>query len=363
MNEIANKFAFAALAPFIQTNVVENVAKEISGKDFYAWGVDNKYPVFLYDLYENVATLQTIVNGTTDFVCGDDITLNYPMNGNIINKAGDTIEDLVRKLIWDYLIFGGFAVQVIKNVNNQVSELYYIDFMKVRTDKKNEVIFFSEDWNKTYGRVKYIAYPKYKKGDSNATSIYYYKNEGSRDVYPTPVYSGAITDLVIQKKIGEFHLNEISNNFLSSKIISFNNGIPDDELKNEIEKSINEKFSGSENAGRILITFADSKENETTVTDLSTDSFADRYDALAKRTTQMIFTAFRATPNIFGLPTETTGFNAQEYAESFKLYNRTVVKPLQKKVIDVFDKIFDMKGSITIAPYSIENNTTEQEVE
>ena len=361
MSENNTKFAFAALNPFVVTNVVENVAKEISGKDFYGWGVDNKYPDFLYDLYQNVAVFQSIINGTADFVCGDEIVLN---NGSkYINKDEETIEDLFRKLVIDYLVYGGFAIQVIKNINNEVTELYYIDFQKVRTNKKNEVIFFSEDWSKSYGRVKYIAYPKYKKGDKNPTSVYYYKNDGSKDIYPTPIYSGAITDLVIQKKIGEFHLNEISNNFLSSKIISFNNGIPDDEMKNEIERSINEKFSGSENAGRILITFADSKENETTVTDLSTDSFADRYEALSKRTTAQIFTAFRATPNLFGLPTETTGFNSQEYAEAFKLYNRTVVKPIQKKMIDVFDKIFLTVGSISIQPYSIENNTTEQEVE
>ena len=351
MSENNTKFAFAALNPFVVTNVVENVAKEISGKDFYGWGSDNKYPDFLYDLYQNVAVFQSIINGTADFVCGDEIVLN---NGSkYINKDEDTIEDLFRKLVIDYLVYGGFAIQVIKNINNEVTELYYIDFQKVRTNKKNEVIFFSEDWSKSYGRVKYIAYPKYKKGDKNPTSVYYYKNDGSKDIYPTPIYSGAITDLVIQKKIGEFHLNEISNNFLSSKIISFNNGIPDDEMKNEIERSINEKFSGSENAGRILITFADSKENETTVTDLSTDSFADRYEALSKRTNQMIFTTFRASPQLFGIPQENGGFNNTEYEELFKLYNRTVVKPLQKKMIDVFDKIFDIKGSITITPYSL----------
>lgn len=363
MDKKINKYAFAALAPYVQTNIVENVAKEIAGKDFYAWGTDNKYPDFLYDLFKSVAVFQSIVNGTADFICGNDITLNTPQGGKIVNKNDETIEDIVRKLTIDFMIFGGFALQVIRNANGQVAELYYVDFLKIRTDKKNEVIFYSEDWSKSYGRVKYIAYPKFKKGDQNATSIFYYKNEGSRDVYPTPIYNGAITDLVIQKKIGEFHLNEISNNFLSSKVINFNNGVPDDELKNEIEQSINEKFTGAENAGRILISFSDSKENETTVSELATDSFADRYGALSKRTSQQIFTAFRSTPNLFGLPTETTGFNSQEYAESFKLYNRTVVRPIQKKLVDVFDKIFDMEGAITIEPYSIENNTTEKEVE
>ena len=67
----------------------------------------------------------------------------------------------------------------------------------------------------------------------------------------------------------------------------------------------------------------------------------------------MIFTTFRASPQLFGIPQENGGFNNTEYEELFKLYNRTVVKPLQKKMIDVFDKIFDIKGSITITPYSL----------
>ena len=361
MIENNTKFAFAALNPFVVTNVVENVAKEVSGKDFYSWGTDNHYPDFLYDLYKNVASFQSIVNGTADFICGDEIKLNNGLK--YVNNEEETIEELFRKVVIDYLIFGGCSIQQISDINNTTAELYYMDFQKTRTTKKNDVIFYSEDWNKSYGRVKYLVYPRFKKGDKNPTSVLYFKNEGSKDVYPTPMYSGAITDLVIQKKIGEFHLNEISNNFLSSKIISFNNGVPDDEMKQEIEKNINEKFAGSENAGRILITFADSKDNEVSVSDLSTDSFADRYDALSKRTNSQIFTAFRATPNLFGLPTETTGFNAQEYAEAFKLYNRTVVKPIQKKMIDIFDKLYGMEGSITITPYSIENNTKEQGVE
>ena len=92
------------------------------------------------------------------------------------------------------------------------------------------------------------------------------------------------------------------------------------------------------------------------------DDFADRYEALHKRSREQIFTAFRATPNLFGLMTETTGFNEQEFAEAFKLYNRTVVKPIQKVIVDAFDKIFGVDGSITITPFNLENDS-EQEVE
>ena len=210
--------------------------------------------------------------------------------------------------------------------------------------------------------MKYIKYPKFNLDDSNPTSIFYYKGNKTRGTYPTPLYNAAITSCELEKKINQFHLSEINNNFLTSKIINFNSGVPDDDLKNEIERNLNEKFSGSENAGRILISFNNNKDSETTVADIPQDEFGERYDSLAKRSTSQIFTAFRATPNLFGLPTETTGFNQQEFSEAFKLYNRTAVKPIQKVIVDTFDKIFGVDGSITIEPFNLEYDS-EQEVE
>ena len=352
----------SALNPYLQDNKVENVEKEISGVDFIAWGTDNQYPGYLFSLYEDCATLQSIINGTVDFVCGNDISCNLPIFENTVNKNGDTINDIIQRISTDYLIFGGFALQVIRNAVGNITELYWIDFTKIRSDRKNEVFFYSEDWCKSYGRVKYIVYPKFNQDDSNPTSIFYYKGNKTRGTYPTPIYNAAITSCELEKKINQFHLSEINNNFLTSKIINFNSGIPDDDLKNEIERNLNEKFSGAENAGRILISFNANKDSETTVTDLPQDEFGERYDSLAKRSTSQIFTAFRATPNLFGLPTETTGFNQQEFSEAFKLYNRTAVKPIQKVIVDTFDKIFGVDGSITIEPFNLEYDS-EQEVE
>ena len=356
------KIQLSALNPYLQDNKVENVEKEISGVDFIAWGTDNQYPGYLFSLYEDCATLQSIINGTVDFVCGNDIACNLPIFEKTVNKNGETISDIIQRISTDYLIFGGFALQVIRNYLGEITELYWVDFTKIRSDRKNEVFFYSEDWCKSYGRVKYIVYPKFNPDDSNPTSIFYYKGNKTRGTYPTPIYNAAITSCELEKKINQFHLSEINNNFLTSKIINFNSGVPDDDLKNEIERNLNEKFSGSENAGRILISFNNNKDSETTVADIPQDEFGERYDSLAKRSTSQIFTAFRATPNLFGLPTETTGFNQQEFAEAFKLYNRTAVKPIQKVIVDTFDKIFGVDGSITIEPFNLEYDS-EQEVE
>ena len=351
-NEKSIKYAFAALNPFVSTNKVENVEKQQNGKDFILWGTDNRYPEYLYGLYESCATLQAVINGTADFIMGNELEFFK----DVVNKKGETIEDILSKVVMDYLIYGGFALQIIKNPFGQVVEIYWIDINKLRSDEKNEVFFYSDDWSKSLGRVKYMVYPKFGQGDDNATSIFYFKNKKSRKTYPTPIYNAAIDSAEIERKISDFHLNEISNNFLTSKIINFNNGTPDDEMKLEIENSINAKFTGSENAGRIMVSFNENKDSETTVTNLGEDGFADRYSALSERVVSQIFTAFRATPNIFGLPTQTTGFNEQEYEGSFKIYNRTAVRPAQKDIVRAFEFIYGQKDILKITPYSIENN-------
>ena len=103
----------------------------------------------------------------------------------------------------------------------------------------------------------------------------------------------------------------------------------------------------------MMISFSDSKENAPEVLSLSSDDFADRYDSLEKRNKQQIYCAFRATPVLFGLTAEANGFATNEYRDSYKLFNKTVVNPIQADIIDAFDKIFGMKNSVTITPFTI----------
>lgn len=350
---LENKIFLAAIDKYTETNTVDAEEKKINGKDFISWGSDNKYPNFLWGLYNTCSTLQTIINGTGDYVCGDDIVCNVSGFTSTVNKKGETMSDIIQKIAIDYLVFGSFAVQVIRNINGGVAEIYWLDINKLRSDEKNEVFYYSEDWNKSYGRVKTLIYPKFKQGDSNPTSIFYFKGNKSRGVYGMPIWAAAVKNAQIENNITDFHLNEIENNFMTSKLISFNNGQPSDEQKEEIERNLNEKFAGAKNAARVMISFSDSKENAPEVISLSTDDFAERYASLEKRNKEQIFCAFRATPVLFGLVTESNGFATSEYSDSYKLFNKTVVSPVQTAIKDTFDKIFGVKDSITIAPFTI----------
>jgi capsid portal protein len=301
--------------------------------------------------------LQSVINGISDYVIGKNVITNNIKFNDKVNKDGETLSDILQRLVIDYLIFGGFAIQVIRNALGNVNELYWVDFSKLRTTKKNDIIYFSEDWTKSYGRVKVVSYPRFRAEDvKNATSIYYFKGNKTRGTYPTPLWNAAIKYCEIEKIVADYHLNELNNNFLSSKIVNFNSGVPADELKEEIEKTFTEKFTGYQNAGRVLLSFNNSKDNEASVTSLGEDGYAERYTNLVKRSREQIFVAFRAIPCLFGLPTENSGFNREEFTQAYNLLNETMVEPIQKIFIKTFKKILGEETEITITPLDVMKN-------
>ena len=126
---------------------------------------------------------------------------------------------------------------------------------------------------------------------------------------------------------------------------------------------VREKYSGSANAGNIMLVFNDDKETGMTVERIEQPDFAERYNSLASHCRQQIFSAFHANPNLFGIPTENLGFNNEEYEASFKLFNRTMIQPVQDAIVDSFDYIFSKRVKVTIKPFSIDRTDANTIVE
>ena len=362
-------FSFAAIDPYVDNKMILPVERFVSGKDLVEWGNRNSYPDYLLDLYNNVPTLRSIINGNIDFITGDDVSIR-PLTDNLpngqMNNRGDNIREQIKDIAKDYEIYGGFALQIIRNLIGMVAEVYYIDMRYLRTNKEGNVFYYCEDWSKS-GKKDVIVYPAYmpnlnwdtlddEQRNRNASSILYVKNVHTQ-VYPAPLYAASIKACEIERLIDDFHINSLQNQFVSSAIINFNNGDPGDEMKKEIEDAINEKFAGAANGGRIMLSFNKNKESATDIVEFEVKDFGERYKALSEHSRQQIFTAFRANPNLFGIPTEGNGFANEQYAESFKLYNRTQIQPVQRLIADTYDKIYGTKGVLTIVPFSMDGET------
>lgn len=247
------KLAFASNQNEIEIPILTE--EQTAGKGYVLYGSDNQYPEYLFDLVNNVTSLKTIIEGTADYVAGDDATCNIKGFEFQVNRNGMKARELITLLARDYLIYGGFACQVIKNKLGEVVELNYLDFRYCRSSKDNQSIYYNEEFSKKWGRSnKMVVYPKFSPDFNNVNSVIYVKNTVS-STYPSPRWSGAIKACEIEKHIDNLHLNSLNNGFMSSYIINFNNGVPDDEQKSMIEKKLNEKFAGTGNAGRIMCTF------------------------------------------------------------------------------------------------------------
>ena len=365
--------SFAAIDQYVETNIVLPTEK-VTNRDFVEWGKGNNYPGYLLDLYNNVTTLRSIINGNIDFIIGDDVSilpLGERFADGIMNTRGDLITDIVRDLAKDYNLYGGFALQIIRDHNGDVAEIYYIDMRYLRSNKENDVFYYNEHWEKG-GRTDVIKYPKFmnnlnwasmtdEERDRHASSILFVKNVHTQ-VYPAPMYAASIKACEIERCIDDYHLNAIENGFTSSMIINFNNGDPGDDIKEEIEDDFNEKFSGHQNAGRIMFCWNRDRTSATTITEPKVEDFGNRYHALSTHSRQQIFSAFRAQPLLFGLTSDVnTGFSTEEFEQSFKLYNRTQIRPVQRMIADAFDRIYGAKGVLSIKSFSLESDN-EQEV-
>lgn len=345
----------------MQFSIIESVTRDlpvmveekVAGRKYVNWGADNKYPDHLFNLYINSAILQSIINGTVDFVCGNGISSNI-LDGPI-NKEGEYIEDIVAKLVLDYLIEGGFAYNIIRSVEGNIAEIYWMDIRNTRLDEDETTVFYCDKWNK-YGH-KPIEYPIFDPTKNQKSSVFYFKGHISRGIYPIPKWIGAMAAVETSTEIGKFHLNNILNNLTSSAIISFNNGIPTDEEKRQIEKRMKDKFSGSDNAGKFMLIFNNDKEHDVTVARLNEDNMDQKFQTLSKSTREEIFISMRATPALFGLNPENNGFSKQEFLESFELYNKTVVKPIQKDIKRAFEKTYG-QDVLNIIPFSLDEVET-----
>ena len=372
-DRVTGAFRFAAIDQYTETYIVSPKEHFVSSKDLMEWGEGNLYPDYLLELYNNVPTLRSIINGNIDYITGDEISI-LPLNDTLpagkMNRRGDSIREQVRDIAKDYEMYGGYCLQVIRAFDGSIGEIYYLDMRFIRTNKDGTVFYYCEDWGKK-GKKDVVVYPVFmpeldwarltdEERNRHASSVVFVKNVHTQ-VYPAPLYAASVKACEIERLIDDFHISDLQNHFVSSAIVNFNNGDPGDEMKSEIQEEFNAKFCGANNGGRVMLSFNPNKESATDIVEFKVEDFGERYKALSEHSRQQIFTAFRANPNLFGIPTEGNGFANEQYEESFRLYNRTQIRPVQRMIGDTYDRIYGMQGVLTIKPFSV-NDTTEQNV-
>lgn len=330
---------------------VESVQR---GKDMVTFGEDNQYPQFLFGLYSDCSLLQSLVNGTSQYISGNGFT-NDELDSITVNQSGETLYDLSQKISLDYILFGAFSVQVRRNAFGDIVSLDYVDVQKVRLSDDGKTVYYNSKWERYAKDIK--TYKRYNPKEKYDNSILYWKNPLGRGIYGLPIWSSAIKEVQTLTEISTFHLASIKNGLHSPMAINFNNGVPTDEEQREIEELIAEKFSGASNAGKFLLSFNESKENSMTIDSVPDENYDQKYLALKTTATESLMTAFRASAQLFGVSSQSTGFSSIEYKEAFRLFNTTVIMPMQKQIEQAFSLLgYDVEFATFEIDFGTENN-------
>ena len=126
-------------------------------------------------------------------------------------------------------------------------------------------------------------------------------------------------------------------------LINFNNGVPDKEQRDEIERAIYNKFSGSSNAGKFILAFNDSKELAATIEPVQLTDAHQQYQFLSDESMKKVMVSHRiVSPMLVGIKDQTgLGNNAEELQTASVLMDNTVIRPMQVTILDELEKILE----------------------
>jgi hypothetical protein len=315
-------------------------------------GIDGADDFFttLIKRYETSPTNQACIDGTTDLIYGKGVKGKTAEIEDYLYTL--TNDDEIRKIVFDYKMFGNAAVQaVFSPERDKVIGFYHLPVDTLRSCKVDEEgkipgFYYSSDWTDTKIKPRYIPIFGSEEFEDDVQVIYLKRYSPGKFYYGIPDYYSSIQYCAVEEEVSNLHINNILNNFMPSTILNFNSGLPPVEEQYLIENSIKAKFTGTTNAGRFILSFNENPESKTTVEMLRPENLHQQYDFIAEESSRKIMLAHRVTSQmLFGIKTA-TGFssNADELKMGYEIFYSMVINPMQEELIKVLQGILEYNG-------------------
>ena len=324
------------------------VIQENKKNDFIEYGVDNNYFQYLIDRYLYSATNNAIITGVTNMIYGKGIdALDSNVKPNEYAQMRGIIKgDMLKKVALERKMLGMAAMQVVKE-KGLVKTLDHFPMHTLRAEKCNdkgeiEAWYYYPDWTKKKPSEKAKRIPAFGFGNGNEVEIYVIKPYVSGFHYYTPIdYSGALPYSVLEEEIGDYLINDVQNGFSGTKVINFNNGIPSEEMRDQIKRDVLGKLTGSRGE-KVIVAFNANAESKTTVEDIPLNDAPAHYEYLSKECFEKLIVGHRVTsPMLLGIRETGGGLgnNADEIKTATLLFDNIVIKPYQLEIIEALDEV------------------------
>ena len=303
------------------------------------------------EAYNTSTTNAACVDGVADLIYGKGLFTNEEGKQQKLDKVVPP-EDL-RKIAFDLKLYGNAAYQVIWNKSHtQIQKLYHMPVQNLRAKKiydmgRIEGYYYCSDWSdhRKQKDKKYL--PVFGSTDEEIEVMYIKEYEPNRYYYSLPDWISALQFSFSEAELSNLHLNNIENGFLPVAMVNFNNGVPAPEERQTIENLLENKFTGTRNAGRFMVSFNDDAVNKPTIDTLPMENLHEKYQYVAEYAQDRILVAHRiVSPLLFGIRTANNGFSsaAEEMKTAYSIMQTMTIFPFQNLILNSLYHAFRVGG-------------------
>ena len=323
---------------------------EVYGKDWVAYGENNDYFDNLIEKYLGSPTNARCVNGIVDMIYGRGLeATDSEVKPEMYAKMKMLLKSReVRRVANDYKMLGQAAVQVVYNKQKtSIVKILHFPMETLRAEKAKDgkvtAYYYHPKWAEIKPKDNPRRIPTFGNGGSGDTiELYIFKPYRAGFYYYAPVdYNGCLQYCSLEEEVSNYHINNIKNGLQPSLLINFNNGVPPEETQEMIERKILEKFGGSSNAGKFILTFNESAETKADLEPIHLPDAHAQYQFLADESREKIMLGHGiVSPILLGIK-DNTGFgnNAEELRTASILMDNIVIRPFQTALIEGFEEL------------------------
>ena len=345
---------------------------EVKNKEWVNYGTDNNYFDYLIKRYVGSTTNNAIINGMSKMIYGKGVDATdsnrkpeqYAQLRSIVSK------ECLKAAVMDRKLLGMAALQVTYD-KGKVKKVTHFPMQTLRAEKCNEdgeveAWYYHPDWSKYKQSDEPKRIPAFGYNEKKDNEIYIIKPYVTGSYYYPPVdYQGALPYALLEEEIADYLINDTLNGFSGTKVVNFNNGIPDKEKQEEVKNSVLSKLTGARGE-KVIVAFNNNAESKTTVDDIPLNDAPAHYQYLSDEAFKKLIVGHRVTsPMLLGVRDGNSGLgnNADEIKTATLLFDNLTIKSYQEEFTDGLEEILAVNDIslklyfITIQPLEFTDTT------
>lgn len=342
------------------SNYVRPKLDENKSKNWVLNGKDNSFYEYIIDRNNGSVTNAAINKSYIDLMYGRGVSAkDAHLKANQWAAFCSLLKPTeLKKIVADFQIFGEASIQIVKTKDRKkIAGIYHLPKNLVvpcieNEDGEIESYWYCKNWKNTQKNepVEYKVLGTSK--DEIEVFVIKPYSVGS-NYFGNPDYLAGLPYAEMEEEIANFCINSIKKGLSAGYIIN----VPDGqtltpEEKDELERKIKLKLTGSPNALSFVISFNNKDADITIIPFPVNEQQHKQWEFLTAESRQQIMTAHRVvSPMLFGIK-DATGFgnNADELDTAEAQLMKRVIAPKQQYIIEALKDILSI-NSITLDLY------------